>query len=144
MNLTLKLALALCLAAPFAGAETPPDAAPGLARPLGPEVPFGDEVFTLIAVESQPAPYRADLRLAEGKITGQAPCNRFFGALAYDATGFRIDNIGATRMACPDLDQEAAFFALLDKTRQIDRREGQITLLDGAGLQLLYFTTARP
>ena len=142
----MKLVLTLCLglAASLAGAQTLPDASPSLAKPLGPEVPFTDQVFTLISVEGQPAPYRADLHLAEGKITGQAPCNRFFGTLTYDATRFRIENIGATRMACPDLDHETAFFALLDKTRQIDRREGQITLLDDAGSPLLYFTTAQP
>lgn len=128
------LALCLCLAAPVALAETP----------LGPDVPFPDEPFSLTEVEGQPAPYAAELRLAAGKVTGKAPCNRFFGALAYDATGFRIENIGATRMACPDLDHEAAFFALLEQTRQIDRREGQITLLDAVGTALLHFTTARP
>lgn len=153
MKPTLTLCLCLALAAaPMALAETPPetppemspDTSPSLAMPLGPEVPFTDEVFTLIAVNGQPAPYSADISFAGGRVAGQGPCNRFFGALTYDATQLRIDNIGSTRMACPDLAHEAEFFALLDKVRQADRREGQIALLDNEGAALLYFTIARP
>lgn len=146
MNIRLALCLCLALAAPMAGAETPPEpeSEPGLALPLGPEVPFSDNSFTLISVQGQPAPYAVHISFAEGRVTGQGPCNRFFGALTYDATQFRIENLGSTRMACPDLAAEAAFFALLDKVRQADRREGEITLLDADGTALFHFATARP
>lgn len=85
--------------------------------------------WKLVSINGQPflADGKLDLGTA-GKITGQGPCNRFFGA--YDGTlpDFRPGAIGATRMACPDLGAEAAMFSAL---AQMTRAEvtGTVTLL---------------
>lgn len=50
----------------------------------------------------------------EGRVVGQAPCNRYFAAQTEFYPWFNVDAIGASRMACPDLDAEAAFFAALE------------------------------
>ena len=100
--------------------------------------------FTLISVQGQPAPYAAQISFADDRVTGQGPCNRFFGQLVQDATQLRIENLGSTRMACPDLAGEAEFFALLGKVHQADRPKGELVLLDSKGTAVLHFVSAQP
>ena len=70
--------------------------------------------WKLVAIDGKPFAAVGTIDLSEpGRITGQGPCNRFFGS--YDGTlpDFRPGPIGATRMACPDLGAESAMFAAL-------------------------------
>ena len=51
----------------------------------------------------------------EGEIAGKAPCNSYFGKQSAPYPWFGLKDIGATRMACPDLEQENLFFAALNE-----------------------------
>lgn len=53
--------------------------------------------------------------ITESRVSGSAACNRFFGNFELDGTKLKFSPMGATRMACPDLQKENEFFQMLDK-----------------------------
>lgn len=51
-------------------------------------------------------------------VNGKAGCNRFFGTYTCgDSARLTFSGMGATKMACPDMDIELQFFKALDSTR---------------------------
>ena len=85
------------------------------------EVPEGNwllpgTTWKLAELDGKPYPARAEATLTEdGRIAGQAPCNRFTADYVgrWPYLSFRLGPV--TRMACPDLPAETAFFAALGK-----------------------------
>ena len=49
----------------------------------------------------------------EGALRGEAPCNTFQGEQTVPYPWFKIEKMAVTRMACPDLQAETAFFEAL-------------------------------
>jgi len=89
------------------------------------------------AVES-----KATLHIDEkGKVTGQAPCNRYFATATLKGTDIAIGKAGATMMACEQklMTQERAFFDALEKVASFEVENGRLTLRDAAGHDLLRF-----
>ncbi|MFN3210765.1 MAG: META domain-containing protein [Roseovarius sp.] len=79
------------------------------------------------------APFAAKATITfpeEGKITGEAPCNRYFATQLKPYPWFRAAEIGTTRRACPQLDEETAFLAAL----------ADMTLAEVAGETLILST----
>lgn len=80
--------------------------------------------WVLVELQGQPVIHagtnkRASLEFtAEGnKVTGSTGCNRMFGT--YTLSGdekIAFNNIGSTRMACQDMNEENAFLKALDST----------------------------
>lgn len=72
---------------------------------------------------------------ADGRLTGHAGCNRFFGS--YELTGDRIaiGPLGATRMACPGavMDLEMAFLEALETADGFVRDGTRLVLADEQG-----------
>ncbi|MGA6826371.1 META domain-containing protein [Nitrospira sp. NS4] len=70
---------------------------------------------------------------AKQQVTGYAGCNRFFGGYELDGAALTFGPIGATKMACPDLEAglETEFFKVLDATRGWKVVEGVLRLLSG-------------
>jgi len=91
--------------------------------------------WLLVAVDGQPAPARATIDFATpGRISGQAPCNRYFATQSGDLPEVRLSDIGATRMACPDLAAEADFLAqLAEMTRAEVTGPTSLLLTGGKG-----------
>lgn len=105
--------------APPTGPSSPADLAPD----------FSKMDWILTEVDGKAAPYRATLNLGTpGRMSGQAPCNRYSGTLTIDGTSFRPGPIAATRMACADLDGETAYFRSLEKVTTAERGPGRLTL----------------
>lgn len=46
--------------------------------------------------------------------TGKAPCNNIFGTIQLNGYSIRFQGIGATKMACPDIEKETAYINLLE------------------------------
>lgn len=67
----------------------------------------------------------------EGQINGHAPCNSYFAQQTEFYPWFGVEAIGATRMACPELEAEAAFFAAI----------GAMTLAEVIGPTLILSNT---
>lgn len=64
------------------------------------------------------------------RVTGNASCNRFFGTyelLAGDRIRFGSD-IGVTRMACPELEQEREFLDMLGRVDSYSLGESGLSL----------------
>lgn len=74
----------------------------------------------------------------EGEVTGQAPCNRYFAAQSVPYPWFQVHNIGATRMACPELDAEAAFFAALEDMTLSEVLGDTLILTNEAGRKMVF------
>lgn len=93
---------------------------------------FSKMDWILSRVDGQPAGYTATLNLGDaGRITGQAPCNRYFADLTRDGDSFVLGAIGATRMACLQIAGEAAFFQTLQGVETAKLGPGLLTLTGG-------------
>jgi heat shock protein HslJ len=70
---------------------------------------------------------------AKRQVTGYAGCNRFFGGYSLEGDMLTFGLIGATKMACPDLEEgvETEFFKILDATRRWEIVDGTLRLLNG-------------
>lgn len=83
----------------------------------------------------------ADARLifdvAEGKVSGNAGCNRLMGDLTRNpqvTNSVQLSGLATTRMTCPDIATESALLIALEEVvsaRQTDK--GNVLLLDSAG-----------
>ncbi|WP_168733040.1 META domain-containing protein [Aliigemmobacter aestuarii] len=72
--------------------------------------------WMLVAIDGQAFGARATIDFSEpGRVTGEAPCNRWFAGQPGTLPDLKITGIGATRMACPDLGAEQAFFEALEQ-----------------------------
>lgn len=70
--------------------------------------------YVLNLIDDTPYPARATIRFPqEGQVTGEAPCNSFQARQSAPYPWFDIGPIAATRLACPDLPSETAYFAAL-------------------------------
>ena len=58
---------------------------------------------------------------SDGRISGNASCNRYFGEYSITGEGIALKNIGATRMACAPIQmhQEQQFLALLNSVTSL-------------------------
>jgi heat shock protein HslJ len=81
---------------------------------------------------------------AEGKVTGQAPCNRYFASWEQNGQQLSIQQVGATKMACPDLQQEQAFFAQLAKVDGFEIKQTILLLKQGDEVLLSFKAAFEP
>jgi len=87
------------------------------------------------------APVGVEVTIAfpeEGKVVGKAPCNRYFAAQTVPLPWFKLGPIGATKMACPDLDQEHQYFELLTAMTTSEIQGNVLILRSDTGQSLVY------
>lgn len=79
----------------------------------------------------------------DGRVTGNAGCNQFFGGYELTADGIRMGPIGATRKYCmePVMSRETAFLQALEQVRRLSIDDGALELLDANDEVLLTFAT---
>lgn len=95
--------------------------------------------FTLISVDSLPVTYHATINVSEvGKVSGQAPCNRYFAEQKAPYPWFELGPIGATLMACADLDAEQGFFDTLSKMTLAEVSGGVLILSNTDGSRMIF------
>lgn len=88
--------------------------------------------WKLVELNGLPVTFDASLSLAEpGRLSGAAPCNRYFGALDRDADRFVPGPLATTKMACPALQDEATFLAILQSMTHAKTEAGHLTLTGG-------------
>jgi heat shock protein HslJ len=96
----------------------------------------GDWVLT--HVDGAAVGYSATLNLSQaGQITGQAPCNRYFADVTLDGAAFTLGPIGATKMACAQMADEADFFSLLGAVQMIEQAADRL-VLRGATSEMVF------
>ncbi|WP_420556813.1 META domain-containing protein [Roseovarius sp.] len=74
----------------------------------------------------------------EGKIVGEAPCNRYFAAQLQPYPWFEAAEIGTTRRACPDLAQETAFLDALGAMSLAEVTETTLILSTPEGREMIF------
>lgn len=73
-----------------------------------------ERVWVLQSIDGTAFSAHAELAFPEaGKIAGRGPCNSFSAEQSSPYPWFEAGGIHATRMACPELEQEAVFFKAL-------------------------------
>ena len=98
-----------------------------------------DTQWRLISLDGAPFTARATLRFGEaGAITGDAPCNRYFATQTAPYPWFSAEKIGATRRACPDLNQEAAYLSALAEMTLSEVAGDTLILSNDTGREMLY------
>lgn len=130
MNRLAALAL-ICLAA-----CTPEDPSQSLtAEALAEEwrlVSLNGSVFTAQAT--------LDLRDPE-QASGQAPCNRWFAARGGVLPALTFGPVGATRMACPDLQAETTYLTALSQVAAVALADGNLVLTGADGMRMEFAPT---
>ena len=91
----------------------------------------------LVGLEGQTVDWAASLRIDGDKLSGQAPCNRWFATNAAALPAVSIQAIGATKMACPDIGKEAAYFIALQAVDTMEKTAGFLRLT-GGGHELIF------
>lgn len=82
-----------------------------------------------------------EFRKKEKQVIGFAGCNQYRGQLILDGDNVKIVGIVATKKACPELDQEEEFLAILQEIEQYTI-SGSELLLWSSGQVLLKFKRA--
>lgn len=94
--------------------------------------------WTLAEVDGQPVGYSATISVdSEGRVTGRAPCNRYFAGFTGTLPEFRPEAMGSTRMACDAMVNEDAYFALLQGVDRLTGSDRELHL-SGAGHSLIF------
>ncbi len=118
-----RLALILSLTLPLAcAAQTRPVEGPGIWR--------------LIALNGAQPSGPITLVIEEGRISGEAPCNRYSGTLAVEGDSFLPGPVAATKRACDRLEEEAAYFAALSAVTTREQHGITLVLTGPDGVRL--------
>ena len=59
--------------------------------------------------------FTLEFNAADTMVAGRTNCNRFFGRYELKGKKLEFENMGMTRMACPDMQYEDAFVKMLDE-----------------------------
>lgn len=74
----------------------------------------------------------------DGKLSGKAPCNRYFGAVKFTGSDVSIGPLASTRMSCEALDDEYRYLLALEDMTEVKLSLGQLILRDPAGRELTF------
>lgn len=100
---------------------------------------YAGGIWTLTEMAGTQAPEGITLDLTtEGRIAGQAPCNRYFAEQTAPYPWFAPGPMAATRMACPRLDQEARYLELLSRMTLAEGLGDVLILSNDAGEMLVF------
>lgn len=125
-------------AAPTAPAPDTPGASAGTvagAPPVGPRWRVSN------LADSDPAPDGIDIQFLDGKVTGNAGCNRFGGSYLLEGDALRLQgDVYSTRMACPEpqMRLEAKFLGMMRGVlRYSYQQDGTLVLTAEDGRRIL-------
>lgn len=100
---------------------------PALATGIGGE-------WHLVGIEGNRAPAAATIVFAtDGKVSGKAPCNRYFGSYSGELPEIALSPLGSTRMACDQLETEAAYFEALQAVTKAEVADEHLFLIGPEG-----------
>jgi heat shock protein HslJ len=101
-----------------------------------------DTTDVWVLSEMNKAPVNRRITIAfpkEGRISGQAPCNKYFGSQTVPMPWFEIKGLGSTKMACPELTLETQYFDLLQKMATAEVAGNTLILQSDDGNQMLVY-----
>ncbi|WP_263080489.1 META domain-containing protein [Endozoicomonas sp. Mp262] len=77
----------------------------------------------------------------QGRISGQGPCNRYFGGYKLDGKSLAFTPMGSTMMACPTpiMQEEKDYLATFEKINQMTMNKNRLELKDRDGKYTLTY-----
>lgn len=82
---------------------------------------------------------RATLVFGEdGQVSGQAPCNRFNFTNGLPYPWFETGPVAATKMACPNLKAESAYFESLSAMTRVVLSDGKMVMANDEGGEMVF------
>ncbi len=100
-----------------------------------------DEATTFDLVQFNGAPVTASVTIdlgQAGQISGRAPCNRYSAKQTAPYPWIEIGPILSTKMACPDLNFESAYFESLAEATLAEVTGPVLILSNTDGLELVF------
>ena len=122
--------LVLSLWALLSGCQVDPTAA--LDSVTGP-------VWVVQTLDGAAFPAAATLRFSpDGRVSGKAPCNRYFGAVKFTGPDVTIGPLASTKMSCEVLEDETRYLLALAAMTQVETSLGLLILRDASGRELTF------
>ena len=98
-----------------------------------------DVTFALQSIDDAPFTASATISFPQrGRIEGVAPCNSYFALQTVPYPWFKIEALGATKRACPDLAEENAYFAALSEMTLSEVSGTTLILSNDAGRKMVF------
>lgn len=98
-----------------------------------------EKIWTLTELDGSPFTATATLTFLEpGRIAGQAPCNRYFADMDKPYPWFGAGPIGATRMVCAAMADEARYLEALAQMTLSEVLGDTLILSNDAGRQMVF------
>lgn len=91
------------------------------------------------AITAEADSFTLEFNAADTVVFGRTNCNRFFGHFEKQGQQLEMENMGMTRMACPDMQYEDMFVKMLDQTDRFEIRGSELRLFDDSR-ELAVFT----
>lgn len=74
--------------------------------------------------------FTLQLSAADTMVSGRTNCNRFFGKYELKGQQLEFENLGMTRMACPEMQYEDAFVKMLDDVDRYEIKGSELKFYD--------------
>ena len=102
------------------------------------DLPLEGTQWKLAKMESIPAKsidaeadyFTLQFNAADTMVAGRTNCNRFFGKYELKGQKLEFENLGMTRMACPEMEYEDAFVKMLDDVDRYEIKGSELKLYD--------------
>mgnify|MGYP003071906492 FL=1 len=88
------------------------------------------EAIPAKAIDAEADFFTMQFSAADTLVSGRTNCNRFFGRYELKGQKLEFENLGMTRMACPDMQYEDAFVKMLDEVDRFEIKGAELTLFD--------------
>ena len=88
------------------------------------------EAIPAKAIDAEADFFTMQFSAADTLVSGRTNCNRFFGRYELKGKKLEFENMGMTRMACPDMQYEDAFVKMLDDVDRFEIKGSELTFFD--------------
>jgi heat shock protein HslJ len=73
------------------------------------------------------------LRFQADKLSGEAPCNNYFGTYAAEGVNLNISDLGATKRMCDEMDLENVYLGVLTKAKTFTATKSRLEIFSENG-----------
>ena len=88
------------------------------------------ESIPATAINQETDFFTLEFNAADTMVAGRTNCNRFFGKYELKGRELSFENLGMTRMACPDMQYEDAFVKMLDEVDSYEIKGSELKFYD--------------
>lgn len=88
------------------------------------------ESIPATAINQETDFFTLEFNAADTMVAGRTNCNRFFGKYELKGKELSFENLGMTRMACPDMQYEDAFVKMLDEVDSYEIKGSELKFYD--------------